>query len=118
MSTLSISLTVAGALALAWLAFVVVRLGFPQRLAVLMRLPADLSGALEQASARYGDAVLVELQAPIAWDRAGRPGWSARQILAQCQQLAGSWAHLGLGHGERLAIYKANDFDLFLCSAA
>lgn len=118
MSTAIAVVILLGAAALGWLGFVLVRLGFPQRLRILMRMPADLSGALEDASRRYGERALVELQEAMPWTGDGRCIWSARQILAQCERLSAAWAHLGLGHSERLAIYKANHFDLFLCSAS
>jgi len=118
MSLASIVITSACALPLAWLAFVLVRLGFPQRLLILLRMPADLSGALEDASRRYGDRPLVTLQDPMPWTGDGAGTWSARRILTQCEALSAVWAHVGLVHGERLAIYKSNHFDLFLCSAS
>jgi long-chain acyl-CoA synthetase len=118
MTTSSFALALLCALPFAWLSFVFVRLGFPQRLMALLRMPSDLAGALEYASRRYGNRPLVELQDPMPWTDGGRCIWSASQILAQCEALSAAWAHLGLAHGERLAIYKANHFDLFLCAAS
>lgn len=106
------------ALPLAYLAFVLVRLGVPQRLALLLRMPADLSTALEDADRRYGERPLIELQYPLEWSGASGTSWSARRILATCGRLSAVWKQLELKTPERLAIYKANQFDLFLFSAS
>ncbi|MCX7293667.1 class I adenylate-forming enzyme family protein [Janthinobacterium sp.] len=78
----------------------------------------SLSGVLEESSQRYGDRILIELQEPIAWDGNDSVNWSARQILASSIALSAVWHRLGLQRGDRLAIYKANQFDIFLFSAA
>jgi long-chain acyl-CoA synthetase len=106
------------ALALTYLGYVFVQLGFPQRLALLSRMRGDLSGVLEESSRRYGDKTLIELQESIAWAGAHGANWSANQILTTCIRLSSIWAMLGLKSADRLAIYKSNQFDIFLFSAS
>ncbi|WP_181373233.1 class I adenylate-forming enzyme family protein [Massilia glaciei] len=106
------------AAALAYLAFALARLGFAQRLALLVRIPADLSGVLQQASRRYGARPLISLQHPLDWAGPGSDQWSARQVEDSCARLAAVWSLLEVRHNERLALYKANQFDLFLFSAS
>jgi long-chain acyl-CoA synthetase len=106
------------ALALAYLGYVFVRLGFPQRLALLLRMRGNLSGILEESSRRHGDKILIELQETIAWAGAYGANWSANQILTTSIRLSSIWAMLGLKSADRLAIYKANQFDIFLFSAS
>ena len=106
------------ALALAYLGYVFVQLGFPQRLALLWRMRGDLSGVLEESSRRHGDKTLIELQETIAWAGSYGANWSANQILTTCIRLSSIWAMLGLKSADRMAIYKANQFDSFLFSAS
>ena len=103
---------------MAYAVFVFIRLGFPQRLVQLWNMPASLSGVLEQASRKHGDRVLIELQQPLAWAGPASACWSAPQILAATGKLASVWRMLGVARGERVAIYKANQFDIFLFSSA
>ena len=106
------------ALALVYLGYVFVQLGFPQRLALLWRMRGDLSGVLEESSRRHGDKTLIELQETIAWAGSYGANWSANQILTTCIRLSSIWAMLGLKSADRMAIYKANQFDIFLFSAS
>ncbi|MBC8006655.1 MAG: AMP-binding protein, partial [Prolixibacteraceae bacterium] len=112
------TLGLVSAVALAYLCYVFVQLGFPQRLALLFRMRSNLSGVLEESSRRHGDKTLIELEETIAWAGEYSANWSANQVLATCIRLSSIWAMLGLKSSDRLAIYKANQFDIFLFSAS
>jgi len=96
-------------------AFLFVRLGFHQRLALLFRRWSSINQVLDEAARRHGDRVIVELEAPLAWMRQQRE-WSANDALACVKRLAGCFERLAGERGERLAIFKDTEFDLYLFS--
>ncbi|MNQ12592.1 Long-chain-fatty-acid--CoA ligase [compost metagenome] len=104
------------ALVLAYLGFVIVRLGFCGRLALLASWDDRIDRALEFAARRHGERELIELAQPLAWN--AERHWSAPQLLAMVERLCACWHHLGVIEGDRVAIYKANHFDYFLFSVA
>lgn len=108
-------------LLLAYLIYVAVRLGLPLRLSRLHLARPPLTHVLEWAAARRDPTGWIETEAPLSWHAPchNRPGaqpsrWSAAQAFDTVCRLAGVFAHLGLQPAERVAIYKANEFDLFL----
>jgi len=106
------------AITLVYVSYVFIRLGFPQRIWLLLRMGDSLSDVLEQACKRYGNRTLIELQEPLYWVGQDSSHWSANKILALCNRLSSVWSMLGVRRGDRLAIYKANQFDIFLFSSS
>ncbi|OHX21881.1 class I adenylate-forming enzyme family protein [Chromobacterium sphagni] len=102
--------------ALGYLIFVFIHLGFPGRLALLASWDDRIDTVLEAAARRHGERELIELAQPLAWT--GRQAWSAGQLLETVNALSACWLGQGVVPGDRVAIYKANDFDYFLFSAA
>lgn len=110
------ALMVFGMLLVGYLIFVLVRLGVPSRLALLATWNDRMDLVLEESVRRHGDRVLIELVSPLAWTDQQR--WSARDLLKRVKQLSGCFAHLSIGFGDRVAIYKSNEIDYFICSVA
>lgn len=104
------------ALLAGYLLFVTLRLGYFGRLWLLGTWNDRIDRALEFAARRHGERKLVELAQPLAWH--AQRHWSAPQILDMARRLAACWHHLGIREGDRIAIYKANQFDYFLFSVA
>lgn len=102
--------------ALGYLIFAFIHLGFPGRLALLARWDDRIDTVLEAAARRHGARELIELAQPLSWHE--RRVWNAGQLLEVVNALAACWHSLGVAPGDRVAIYKANDFDYFLFSAA
>ena len=102
---------------LGWLLFVMVRLGFVARVCILFRWNRRVDRILEFARDNYGSRALIELLKPMSWN--DRCCWSAEQLLEAVRQIAACWQHLGVGVGDRIAVYKENSFDYFIlcCSA-
>lgn len=109
-------LTMAGALLAGYVLFVLARLGFPGRLALLATWNNRMDLVLEEGVRRYGDRILIRLVSPLAWT--DQQCWSARDLLKRADQLSGCFAHLSIGVGDRVAIYKSNEIDYFICSVA
>ncbi|AWF79671.1 hypothetical protein BTJ40_01835 [Microbulbifer sp. A4B17] len=103
-------------LVLGYLTFVLLRLGYWGRLSLLASWDNRVDQALEFATRRHGDRELIELTRPLSWSR--EQHWSAALILRTVRQLSACWSHLGVSAGDRVAIYKANQFDYFLFSVA
>lgn len=103
--------------------FVFVRLGFHQRLPLLFKRWRSINQVLEEAERRHGERVLIELGAPLSWSlpdaAAGATSrWSAGSALRCVRHLAGVFDSLVLEQNERIAIYKTNEFDLYLFGSA
>ncbi|MCW8126115.1 class I adenylate-forming enzyme family protein [Microbulbifer halophilus] len=113
---MSYALTAIFLLLLGYLSFVAVRLGYIGRLALLASWDDRIDRALEFAARRHGERKLIELAQPLAWH--DERHWNAPQILDMAGRLAACWHHLGARKGDRIAIYKANQFDYFLFSVA
>ncbi|WP_444929424.1 class I adenylate-forming enzyme family protein [Microbulbifer sp. SSSA002] len=103
-------------LVLGYLAFVLLQLGYWGRLSLLASWDNRVDRALEFATRRHGERELIELTRPLSWSR--EQHWSAPLILRTVRQLSACWSHLGVSAGDRVAIYKANQFDYFLFSVA
>ncbi len=101
---------------LGYLIFVFVHLGFPVRLTLLARWDNRIDTVLETAARRHGFRELIELARPMRWT--DRRVWTAGQLLDAVNALSACWHSLGVARGDRVAIYKANDFDYFLFSVA
>lgn len=101
---------------LGYLAFAVVHLGFPGRLALLARWNNRIDEILEASAQRHGERALIELAEPLAWT--AQRCWTAGQALDAVEQISAVCAYLGVRPGERVAICKANAFDYFLFSVA
>ncbi|TDR79759.1 class I adenylate-forming enzyme family protein [Paludibacterium purpuratum] len=102
--------------ALGYLIFAFIHLGFPGRLTLLARWDDRIDTVLETAVRRHGLRELIELARPMHW--IDRRVWTAGQLLDTVDALSACWHSLGVEPGDRVAIYKANDFDYFLFSAA
>ncbi|MGL6162691.1 class I adenylate-forming enzyme family protein [Microbulbifer sp.] len=113
---MSYAIATIATLLLGYLLFAAARLGYFGRLSLLAKWDDRVDRALEFAARRHGDRELVELAQPLAWTR--EQHWSAPLILDTVRKLSACWHHLGVGEGERVAIYKANQFDYFLFSVA
>ncbi|MFC6634231.1 class I adenylate-forming enzyme family protein [Microbulbifer taiwanensis] len=113
---MSYAIATAVTLLFAYLLFIAARLGYFGRLSLLASWDDRVDRALEFAARRHGDRELVELAQPLAWT--GEQHWSAPLILETAKKLSSCWHHLGVGEGDRVAIYKANQFDYFLFSVA
>src|SRR5919109_761894 len=101
------------------------RLGFHQRLPLLLFNDLRVSGLVDFAARRYRHRILVELEEPLGWRVPGDPHdprprlWSARRIRHVVARVAAILTRrLSLAPGDRVVIYKANDFDIFLFSLA
>ncbi|MFV8780963.1 class I adenylate-forming enzyme family protein [Microbulbifer sp. SA54] len=101
---------------LGYLFFIFVRLGFIGRLALLARWDDRVDSVLEYAAHRHGDRKLVELAQPLSWS--DKKQWSAMDILAVANRISACLHHLGVNEGDRVAIYKSNQFDYFIFSVA
>ncbi|MFA0811406.1 class I adenylate-forming enzyme family protein [Microbulbifer epialgicus] len=104
------------ALILGYLMFVILRLGYVGRLTLLATWDDRIDRTLEFATRRHGERELIELTRPLAWTR--EQHWSAAQILDTVKTLSACWYQLGVRGGDRVAIYKTNQFDYFLFSVA
>ena len=109
--------------------FLFIRLGFHQRLPLLFKRWSSINQVLEEAARRHGDKVIIELETPLTWahseralDRTGSLDatryWSAEDALICVKRLAGSLERLMPARGERVAIFKATEFDLYLFGIA
>jgi long-chain acyl-CoA synthetase len=136
-----------GVLALCYLAFAFVRLGFHQRLPLLFRRWSSINQVLEEAERRHGESIIIELESPLSWRmpqlpqspqllhpqsqperaRSTQAGgdeandgrlWSAASALRCVRRLAGMFDDLLTEQCERIAIYKENEFDLYLFGTA
>lgn len=110
------------AVAILWLA---VRLGFHQRLPLLLARNCSIDQVLDRAADRHGDDVLIELETPLGWEipriedtRADPHLWSARRIKDTVAYLAGALQRMGVLRNDRVVIVKQNNFDVFLFSLA
>ncbi|MBI4508908.1 MAG: acyl--CoA ligase [Deltaproteobacteria bacterium] len=120
----TVLLSVVAAVVLAAVA-VAVKLGFHQRLPLLFGRACEIDEAVDFAARRYGDRTLVDLEEPLAWRAPERiykasdeREWSGNRIAATVSALAAVFRDLGAGVNDRVAIYKANHFDIFLFSAS
>jgi long-chain acyl-CoA synthetase len=100
----------------AYVVFVFIHLGFPGRLILLSRWNGRIDEVLEESVRRHGNRELIELAKPLQWSN--RRTWTPTQMLDAVKDLSACLAHLGVSEGDRVAIYKANDFDYFLFSVA
>lgn len=112
-----------GILALAggYLLFVAYQLGLPHRLFLALG-PISLDTISERAARKYGNRPLFTCDRPCAWVlpplQARYPDgqqWTAAAIEATTGYLARMFRQkLALGHGDRVAIFKKNHFDIHL----
>ncbi|RZT38615.1 class I adenylate-forming enzyme family protein [Cupriavidus agavae] len=109
---------------LLYLVHVAREIGIVSRLACLRHVSPPHVAILSRAARRTPDRILVELDAPLGW-HAPAVGqthapceWSARAIYDTVRLLAGVLKARGVAPNDRVAIYKANAFDIFLFSAA
>jgi long-chain acyl-CoA synthetase len=109
-----------GVLVSAYLAFVAVRIGFHQRCALVLG-PISLDTIPDRAAARYGDRPLFTCDVPMRWEVPALAGdyrapteWSARRIADTAAFVASVLLQLGVKRGDRVAIFKANHFDIHL----
>jgi acyl-coenzyme A synthetase/AMP-(fatty) acid ligase len=104
--------------------FVIWRLGVHQRLPLILS-PISLEAIPDRAARRHGERPLFSCDTPVAWSvpqHAERypdaARWSAVRIRDTAALLAGALAgELDVGRGERIAIVKANHFDIHLLIA-
>ncbi|WP_226647050.1 class I adenylate-forming enzyme family protein [Microbulbifer variabilis] len=113
---MTFAIATAVTLLLGYLIFAIVRLGYVGRLSLLATWDDRIDRALEFAAHRHGKRELIELTRPLAWTQ--QQHWNAPQILDTVKKLSACWHHLGVKEGDRVAIYKANQFDYFLFSVA
>jgi long-chain acyl-CoA synthetase len=114
------------AVVLGWVAYCLVRLGFPERLALLFGGIRSIHKIVDEAAARHGDATLIELETPLRWKAPAdkvralhEQEWSAVRVQQTVALIAGALKKFAsLSHGDRVIIYKENAFDLFLFAAA
>jgi acyl-coenzyme A synthetase/AMP-(fatty) acid ligase len=100
-----------------------VRLGFHQRLALLLFNDLRVSRLADFAAERYGDRIIIELEEPLGWRVPGDDNdprlWSARRVRDAAARVAAVIENVAaLEQRGRAAIYKSNDFDIFLFSLA
>ncbi|AMX01443.1 class I adenylate-forming enzyme family protein [Microbulbifer thermotolerans] len=113
---MSYAIAAIATLLFAYLLFAAAQLGYFGRLSLLARWDDRVDRALEFAMRRHGDRKLVELTSPLSWT--DELHWSTPRILTTVKKLSACWHHLGVEQGDRVAIYKANQFDYFLFSVA
>ncbi|MDC0714889.1 AMP-binding protein [Stigmatella sp. ncwal1] len=114
------------ALVLGWVAYCFVKLGFPERLGLLLGGLANIHKVVDQAAARYGDTTLIEVETPLKWKvPAGKvrvqndQEWSAVRVQQTVALIAGALKKFANPQmGDRVIIYKENAFDLFLFASA
>lgn len=101
------------------------RLGFHQRLSLLLFNELRVSALVDFAASRYRHRIIVELEEPLQWRVPGDPHdprprlWSARRIRHAAGRVAAVLKRrFTLAAGDRVAIYKGNDFDIFIFSLA
>ena len=103
----------------AYLLFVVVRLGLPERLFLALG-PIHLHLIADRAAARHGDRELFTTDIPCAWEvpalrtRYANPcSWSARRIRSTAGYLATMLRErLRVAVGDRVAVLKENHLDI------
>ncbi|HEV2079548.1 MAG TPA: class I adenylate-forming enzyme family protein [Allosphingosinicella sp.] len=120
MSVLAIALAILAA----YLLFVIWRLGLHQRLPLAFS-HISLEKIPDRAAKLHGDAPLFTCDTPVPW-RVESLGarypddhsWSALRIRDTAAAIASMLRHeIGVGEGERVAILKANHFDIHLLTA-
>ncbi len=117
---------VAAALAIvaAYAAFVLLRLGVHQRLPLALR-PISLERIPDRAARRHGDRPLFTCDVAPAWHvpalrgrYASETQWTALRIKSTAGFVAALMRGLGVTHGDRVAILKANHFDIHVLVTA
>lgn len=111
---------VVGATLAAYLVFVMIRLGVHQRLPLATgRLSLELIP--DRAAKKYGDQPLFSVDHPTEWlvpalaDRyPDTTRWTALRIKSTAGYIAALMRDLGVHHGDRVAIFKRNHFDVHL----
>jgi long-chain acyl-CoA synthetase len=114
------------AVVLLWVAYCFVKLGFPERLRLLLGGLGEMHEIVDQAARRHGDRTLIELETPLAWNTpAGKIAvrddreWSAVRLQQTVALIAGALKQIASPRlGDRIIIYKENAFDLFLFAAS
>ncbi len=116
---------VAAALAIvaAYVAFVLLRLGVHQRLPLALR-PISLERIPDRAARRHGDRPLFSCDVAPAWHvpalrgrYASETQWTALRIESTAGFVAALMRGLGVTRGDRVAILKANHFDIHVLVA-
>src|SRR5215210_8733207 len=104
----------------AYLGFVVVRLGLDRRLPLALSHVA-LQEISDRAARAYGDRPLFTCDTPPEWmvpplaDRyPDGVTWTANCVRSTAGYVAAMLRDLGVGHGDRVAILKTNHFDIHL----
>jgi long-chain acyl-CoA synthetase len=105
----------------AYLAFVAARLGFHQRGLLALR-SISLDTIPDRAARMYGNKPLFTCDTPVRWDVPGLTGryrdatdWDACRILSTVAFLAAMLTQVvRVKRGDRVAIFKANHFDIHL----
>jgi acyl-coenzyme A synthetase/AMP-(fatty) acid ligase len=116
------------ALLLGWVGYCFVKLGFPERLRLLLGGIDGVHNVVDQAAARHGDRTLVEVESPLSWKvpadkvrvaQDQEQAWSAVRVQQTVALLGGALKKFANpAMGDRVIIYKENAFDLFLFAAA
>ncbi|EIV91999.1 class I adenylate-forming enzyme family protein [Frankia sp. QA3] len=108
----------------AYLAYAAHSVGLHERLA-LAAGPISLEQIPDRAARRHGDRPLFTSATPITWSvpalpaTVGATSWSAVLVRDTAGHVAAALRHrLGVGHGDRVAILKANHFDYHLLHLA
>ncbi|WP_051377374.1 class I adenylate-forming enzyme family protein [Paraburkholderia dilworthii] len=104
-----------------WLFLAVRQIGLMYRLCRLRHAKPAMIGQLERFAAGAGERVIVELDAPLDWGAASGKlptKWTVAATHDMVCALGGALAELGVADNERVAVYKRNEFDIFLFSVA
>ena len=108
---------------IAYLTFVLVRLGVHKRLPLAFG-PISLEGIPDRAARMYGDRLLFSCDQAPEWSvpalRAryhAETEWTALRIKSTAGFLAALIRDIGVGRGDRVAILKRNHFDIHLLIA-
>ncbi|RRN44525.1 long-chain fatty acid--CoA ligase [Lautropia dentalis] len=112
-------LGIIGILLLAYLAFVMHRMGFYRRLFLALR-PIALERIPVESARRHGDIRIFETDDPVLWHVPQHTGrytddftWTARQIDETAGYLGAMFMQqMGLHYGDRVAVVKKNHFDM------
>ena len=115
---------VLGAIA-AYILFVAVRLGLHERLPLALG-PMAMDRIPDRAAAAHGARALFTCDTPVAWcvpalreSRLDSLSWSAEDIRATTAHLAKALRdQAGVVRGDRVALLKANHFDMHLLASA